>query len=987
MSLRAKVLLPLAFFSILLVGYLYGHYMPNSLANIEANYRQAAERHLDSVIEGLIPLLLGHQLDTIYENLDALMKKNNNWIGLQLTDDDGRLLYPLNPSLPVPGDHTDDDVHVLSRQITYLGMNLGSLTVKVDFDPLLADTRQRHRELITIMVSVIVAFILCAAFVLDRLVVRPVNALSRASRNLAQGNFDGPLRKAGNDEVGQLVDRFGEMRDAMQGYQTELLERSRVLARSEQSLAEAQRIAHLGSWELDLRKNELVWSDEVYRIFGLPPQEFGATFEAFLDSVHPDDREYVNGSYTRSLREKVPYDIVHRIIRKSDGAIRYVHEKCEHVRDEHEAVKRSRGTVHDVTELKRAEEEVRQLASIVESSDDAIFSKTLDGVILTWNRAAERMYGYSADEVKGRSVSLLTPPDHPDDVPGILEKIRNGEHVYQYETVRMKKNGERIDVSLTVSPVHDASGAIIGASAIGRDITEKKRTDEELKFKNVLLATQQETSLDGILAVDEHGRIISYNRRYAEIWGVPSEIIESGIDELALRMVTDKLKDPVSFLARVKHLYAHTDEKSRDELSLKDGRILDRYSSPMVGPDERYFGRVWYFRDVTEQKKLEEQLRQAQKMEAIGQLAGGVAHDFNNILTAIIGYGTMLRMKLAVDDPLRVNVDHVLEAAERATQLTRSLLAFSRKQVMHLSPVKPNEIVAHLEKFLRRIIGEDIELKTILRDDAVVMADSGQLEQVLMNLATNARDAMSRGGQLTIETGQVSLEKDSVRMHGVDVPGTYVVISVTDTGSGMDDQTKQKIFEPFFTTKEVGRGTGLGLAIVYGIVRQHQGYINVYSQVGTGTTFRIYLPVHGAPVEKREAAGALPPVIGGTEAILLVEDDRVLRTMFTDILTEFGYRIIVAENGKEAVDTFQAQKKGAIPLCILDMIMPKMNGIEAYEQIRKQDPGVKAIFMSGYTADKIAQEGIPEGCAFIQKPVQQQLLLRKIRETLDRPVR
>jgi two-component system, cell cycle sensor histidine kinase and response regulator CckA len=983
MNLRAKVLLPLAFSGALLVGYLYGDYMPRSRANIEANYQRATEHHLDSVIEGLIPLLLAHELDTIYENLDALLKKNGDWVGIELKDPDNRLLYPLAalPARPGPGGR--DEVHVLTRRIAYLDTNLGTLTVKVDFAPLLSQTRQRHRELLTIMLSVIASYLLSAAYLLEHMVIRPVNALTLASRNLARGSFDASLGKAGDDEVGQLVDRFAEMRDAIRGYQTELLERSRVLMRNERNLAEAQRMAHLGSWEFDLRKNEIIWSDEIYRIFGLERREFCGTYQAFMEMVHPGDREYVNASYTRSVQEISDCDIMHRIVRKSDGAIRYVHQHAEHLLDELGAVCGSRGTVLDITEKKQAEEEIHQLASIVESSDDAIFSKSLDGVILTWNPAAERMYGYAAKEIKGRSVTLLFPPEHLDELPVILGKVSSGEHIYQHETVRRKKDGQLIHVSLTVSPLRDASSAIIGAATVGRDITEQKRISRELKFKNILLSTQQETSLDGILAVDEQGSIISYNRRFAEIWDVPSGILESGSYQFAWQSLTDKLKDPEDFLAKSRYLYLHKEEKSRDEIFLKDGRILDQYSSPMVDQSGRDFGRVWYFRDVTDRHKLEDQLRQSQKMESIGIFAGGIAHDFNNILTAIIGYGNISLMKMAPDDPLRQNIEHILEAAAKAAHLTKDILLFSRKQVSERKPVDLNEIIRTTQKFLKRVIGEDIECRTMLSSEPMsIVGDAHQLEQALMNFATNARDAMHARGVFTITTDRVLFDKEFITTHGYGTPGSYVLVTISDSGSGMDKPTREHIFDPFFTTKEVGKGTGLGLSVVYGIIKEHDGFINVYSEPGQGTTFKIYLPlIAGLPEEIKaevEKCGQ-----GGSETILFAEDDEPVRAVTKAVLEEFGYTVIVAINGQDAVDKYK-ENRDRIQLLLFDLIMPKKTGKEAYDEIKALDPGVKVLFASGYAPDVVRQRVLLEDrMPLIFKPVLPMELLAKVREALD----
>lgn len=387
---------------------------------------------------------------------------------------------------------------------------------------------------------------------------------------------------------------------------------------------------------------------------------------------------------------------------------------------------------------------------------------------------------------------------------------------------------------------------------------------------------------------------------------------------------------------------------------------------------------------LAESKRLEEQLYHLQKMDAIGQLAGGIAHEFNNILTAVMGYGSLLRTKISPKGPLMVDLEQILTAAERAANLTRSLLAFSRKQRINLIPVNLNEIVRNVEKLLSKLIGENIEFKTILTgEDLTVMADSGQIEQVLINLCINARDAMPDGGRLTISTEMVELGDEFLKTHGYGEPGKYTLISVTDTGTGMDEKTRERIFEPFFTTKEVGKGTGLGLAVVYGIIKQHNGLIDIYSEIGKGTAFKIYLPVIKSDVKETRLPETATPR-GGTETVLLAEDDAYVRKLVKDILERFGYKVIEAVNGEDAIDKFMGNKD-RIQLLLLDVIMPKRNGKEVYEEIKKIRPDVKTIFTSGYPANIINKNGIvEEGLNFISKPVFPNELLKRVREVLDK---
>jgi len=396
------------------------------------------------------------------------------------------------------------------------------------------------------------------------------------------------------------------------------------------------------------------------------------------------------------------------------------------------------------------------------------------------------------------------------------------------------------------------------------------------------------------------------------------------------------------------------------------------------------FSSIKVSRMLAERIKLEEQLRQSQKMEAIGLLAGGVAHDFNNILTVIMGYCSLLEMESNSNPILKDATDQIMSSTLKAAQLTKGLLAFSRKQVLSVKKANLNDIIHHVEKFLARIIGEDIQFKSIYNGHELpVTVDAGQIEQVLINLVTNSRDAMPKGGNLTIETSFQDISDSFQHAHGDAPLGQYACISISDTGHGMNEETCSKIFEPFFTTKEVGKGTGLGMAIVYGIIQQHNGFISVYSEQGEGTVFRIYLPIfetqHNGVIEDSIPAETR----GGTETILLAEDDVSVRKLTVSILTKFGYDVIQAEDGLDAIAKFVAHQD-MVSLVLMDMIMPKMNGREAYDEIRKINPDVKVLFSSGYTADFIEKRGVSEaGIELIMKPVQPMDLLRKVREILD----
>lgn len=421
----------------------------------------------------------------------------------------------------------------------------------------------------------------------------------------------------------------------------------------------------------------------------------------------------------------------------------------------------------------------------------------------------------------------------------------------------------------------------------------------------------------------------------------------------------------------------------------KDGMdVLCRVNVARIGDSITGKSVVAICEDITdyrqaekEKENLQAQLLQAQKLEAVGKLAGGIAHDFNNILGAIIGYADIIQLKMPVNDSSRPYVDHIVTSSQKAANLTKSLLAFSRKQIMDPKPLELNQTISRMGKFLSRLIPEDVELKTNLyTKDLIVMADTGQIDQVIMNLVTNARDSLSGSGIIEISASKFTIDSEFKETHGYGDPGEYALISLVDNGAGMDEEVVKKIFEPFFTTKEVGKGTGLGLSIVYGIIKQHGGYVEVKSKPGRGTMFNIYLPLIADKIEETYNPKIIVPQAQGSESILIVEDNDDLRILLKDILEQYGYRTREAADGMEAITEFYAN----IPdMVILDVIMPRKNGREVYDEICKTHPDMKFLFISGYTADVISRKGIIEGgYDFISKPFQPTDLLRKVRAML-----
>ncbi len=535
---------------------------------------------------------------------------------------------------------------------------------------------------------------------------------------------------------------------------------------------------------------------------------------------------------------------------------------------------------------------------------------------------------------------------------------------------------------ITASLLRDADDKILAGIEVVREITFRKQAEAEMRESADKFRMLFQESKDVFYISTIEGKFLDINPAGVELFGYSSkhELLAADIGRDLYVNFGDR-KQFVNVVGETSYAKDYEVQMKR-----KNGEKLRVIITSTALRDGQ--GKVWGFRgvirDVTEQKRLEQQLLQSQKMEAIGLLAGGIAHDFNNILTAIIGYANLLLKQVKNNDQQRTYAEHVLESADRASRLTKSILAFSRKQVLNTEPVDLNAIIGRVEKFLERLIGEDIALKAVLQGaDLTVLADSVQLEQVFLNLATNARDAMPSGGSLVIETSVEKLDAEHALAYGLRAAGNYAVIAMTDTGEGFDEKTRTRIFEPFFTTKEAGKGTGLGLSIAYGIINQHGGHILVDSEPGKGTSFRIYLPLIGSKPDIAGRDRKVAPA-GGTETIIVAEDDPAVRALTRQTLEEAGYTVLEAANGEEAVARF-AEMPHQVHLLVLDVVMPKKNGKEAYDEVRKVRKGVKALFISGYTGDIIHKKGVLDaGLDFMAKPVSADQLLIKVREILNR---
>jgi two-component system cell cycle sensor histidine kinase/response regulator CckA len=1145
----------------------------------------------------------------------------------------------------------------------------------------------------------------------------------------------------------------------------ERIQAERALKENEQRLQLALSAAGLGFWERNLRTGVTVISGEFARLHGLTPDHPSLTHEEYLELVHPDDRNRMNEQYRQSLEETHFWDTEFRVV-WPDRSVHWILAKGQVLPDNLGRPVRLAGIVMDVTERKRVEEQRSRLASIVQSCEDAIFSKDLDGGILSWNAGAEKLFGYTADEIIGKSISLLLPPEHLPELPNILGRIRSGARLEHYEVTRMRKDGSRVDISVTISPIKDSAGVLVGNCGIARDITDRKQAEAALKesqqrYKEVFDFTSEciflidvtsdgrfkfasfnpaEEKAVGFSSAEVSGRFVEevlgeqvantvlphyrhclelgtvisyevelalpigrrhfhtnliplrnptgriyrmvgmardvtgykqteealrisqqrlelaqeaggiatwdwdivanqkhcskeywrlyglperdvapmpeewlqsvhpedrarvreernraldgtghYNTEFRVVWpngtihwllgkgevfrdsngkpirmlGVNMDINERKYADQALReseerfrnmadtapvMIwvagTDKVltffnKTWLNFVGRTleqeidngwvqsvhpddvercfasycasfdarepfhieyrlrradgeyrwvlcsgvprfasggvfagyigsdiditdvkraeqelvlnqalreseekyhsivetmtegvwildhddrttfvnqqmaamlgysveqvlgRHLLDFKDEEARpialQRLERRRQGITEQYDStfqtsdgrrltvlistrPLWDSDGCYAGTLGIITDITERSLLEERLHQANKMEAIGRLAGGVAHDFNNLLTVINGYSDLLLRNSNVGDRTHVQLSEIRSAGQRAQELTNQILSFSRNQMRATDTLNLRSVIEDAEEMLRRMIGEDIELVTIF-DPCLgnVRADRTEVIQVLLNLAVNARDAMPTGGTLTFALANVEVDEKDVRTYPGTRPGAHVLLTVTDTGFGMDAQIQKHLFEPFFTTKKVGKGTGLGLATVYGIVSQSDGWIQVDSKPRQGTTFRIYWPrVTGVPPKEKGHVELSDQLLFGTETVLVVEDQPQVRQMTCSILRQFGYQILEASCGEEALCLAETHT-GPLHLLLTDVIMPGMNGIELAARLSLRPTPV--LFMSGYSNRTEAVHD--SGVTYIQKPFTPDTLVRTVREVLD----
>ncbi|MFP4307280.1 MAG: PAS domain S-box protein [Desulfococcaceae bacterium] len=648
--------------------------------------------------------------------------------------------------------------------------------------------------------------------------------------------------------------------------------------------------------------------------------------------------------------------------------------------------------VHDVAERKRAEAALEQSEAfqraMIACSPVALFSVDFDGKATSWNASAERMFGWSAEEVVGRFLPIV-PEDKKAEFAELRRLAMTGRAFSNLELIRLKKDGTRMECSLSTAPILSDAGEIIGIMAAMEDITERKRTERVMAESEQRFRLLVESSPDAIF-VQTRGRFAFVNRAAVELFGAssPTDLIDQPVFERfhpdyheAVRERIRRLNEEKKAVSNLEQVYLRLDGSP---VPVDVSAVPLRY--------EGHDGALVFARDISEraaarkrEEELEAQLRQAQKMETLGRLAGGVAHDFNNLLSVILGNDELLMEDLPAHHPGREELEEIHAATLRARELTRQLLAFSRKQVLEMDSADMSEVVGGFEKLLRRILREDISLELDLCQNPLpIRADTAQFEQVLMNLAVNAQDAMPGGGILTIETSSVGLDASYAEKKIGVAAGEYAMMSVSDSGEGMDRETRERLFEPFFTTKAKDKGTGLGLATCFGIVKQHGGHIFVYSEPGRGTTFKIYLPLATEPESASAVPAEDPALTSGTGRILVVEDDPALARLAAGMLRRGGYAVMRAGSVSEAMEK-AADPDAPIDLVLTDVVMPEMNGPEVYDRIRERHPRAKALYMSGYTDNVIVRHGVlKEGVQFIQKPFSLRGLLDKVAAVLGK---
>ncbi len=780
------------------------------------------------------------------------------------------------------------------------------------------------------------------------------------------------------------------------GINTEITERKKAeqtVHESEQRFRVAARVANDLIYERDCRTGlaSFYGDPETHRNYG--SEDFPRTFSGWAELVHPDDLPRVIDAAKAQFASGALYQVDYRI-RKTGGEYLHLLDRAALVMDEAGTPQKWVGILSDITASKAAEEALRKseehFRSLIENAADIITVVDQEGLISYCSPAIELYFGYRPDEVLGQNgFAFIYPEDLPKGLKLFADLVQQpGSSLFTELRFVHKDGSYRHLEGVATNLLHNP--AVAGIVINTRDVTERKITEEALRTSEERFRIAANITNDIIFERDFRTGVLRFRSDVSAYLGYGPEELPRTMYDFAELIHPDDLS---KLLEAVQQNF-RTGIPYRVEIRVrkKDGVYAVWISQGTLVRDPTGVPVKWVVvaTDITRQKqaetekaKLEEQLRQSMKMEAIGRLAGGVAHDFNNILTGITGYTQLLLSSVDADDPLRPDMLEIEKAAERAASLTAQLLAFGRQQIITPRVLDLNDLIVRSGNMLKRVIGEDIDFAVAPGKELKrVQADPGQIEQVLVNLAINAREAMPDGGKLTVETMNTRVDQEYCRQHAGVVPGEYVMMAVSDNGCGMNAEVRQHLFEPFYTTKEKGKGAGLGLSSVYGIVQQNNGFINVYSEVGVGTTFKICLP---AVIDK--AAAVIPPgppsSVNGTETILLVEDEETVRNLARRILEKHGYQVIAAADGEKAC-LICKDLTGDVALLLTDVIMPQMNGNQLYEQLKVLRPQLKVLYMSGYAENAIANHGVLDAnTQFIRKPFTVDALARRVRAVLD----
>jgi PAS domain S-box-containing protein len=759
-----------------------------------------------------------------------------------------------------------------------------------------------------------------------------------------------------------------------------------AMTESEDLLRQSQRVARLGHYVLDIASDRWTCSEMLDEIFGLTAAD-DHTLATWIGRLHPDHQRDMIDYFTKKvIGERQSFDREYQVVNRRSGQSFWVHGLGNLEFSPEGRPVRMFGTIQDITARKQAEvalaESKAQLQAVFDGVSDGLVVADLEGRrFLLANRGFHELTGYGPDDVLRLGVDKLHPPEALPYVVGWFERQARGEVVVAPDIPVRRKDGRVVLCDVSAAAIDVAGRRCLMGSF--RDTTYRRQVEHELRLKTFVF----DSAMTANSIADTQGIVVEANQAFLRIWGFER------LDQVLGKKVPEFLAHEHEARAILKALEATGAWAGEYTAKRPDGSTFVASSQATALRNER--GEVVGYQssvlDVTLQKraeedkeKLHEQLVQAQKMESVGRLAGGVAHDFNNMLGVILGYTDLLLDAIDDADPNHATIVGIRSATQRSAELTRQLLAFARKQTVTPRVLDLNAAVTGLLKMLRRLIGEDISLEWKPGESVwPVKIDPSQVDQILANLCVNARDAISSVGRVVIETRNRTLDETWSETLAEVTPGDYVLLTVSDDGCGMDATVRAHLFEPFFTTKEVGQGTGLGLAMLYGIVKQNGGFINVYSEPGQGSTFRIYLPRHAGDASLASDTGAAPIQQGRHATVLLVEDEPMLLEMCRHMLEGLGYRVLPAGTPSEAI-RLADERSHEIELLVTDVIMPEMNGIELAARLLSRYPGLKRLYMSGYTANVFARDGLlDEGVHFLQKPFSRRELASAVHAALE----